>query len=91
MRKFLCMLALALTNASAVAQVPVTAAPDELALLKSSDPQLAKNKKRVYDFWREVIDRVRHVPHRKWQNRRTLGCGPETPGSVSRLARPIPS
>lgn len=60
MRKYVCMLALALTCASALAQVPVTAAPDELALLKSSDPQLAKNKRLVYDFWREVIE-ARHL------------------------------
>lgn len=40
----------------ALAQVPVTAAPDQLALLKSEDPQLAANKRLVFDFWREVFE-----------------------------------
>jgi len=42
--------------APAQAQVPVTAAPDHAALLASGDPQLAKNKWLVYDFWREVFE-----------------------------------
>ncbi len=37
------------------AQVPVAVATDQAALLKSSDPKLAANKKLVYDFWREVF------------------------------------
>ena len=41
---------------AARAQVPVTAAPDHAALLASADPQLAKNKRLVYDFWREVFE-----------------------------------
>jgi predicted SnoaL-like aldol condensation-catalyzing enzyme len=40
----------------AQAGAPVTAAPDQQALLKSSDPQLADNKKLVYDFWRVVLE-----------------------------------
>jgi predicted SnoaL-like aldol condensation-catalyzing enzyme len=47
--------ALALSGA-AQAQVPPTAAPDQLALLKSSDPKLAANKKLVFDVYREVIN-----------------------------------
>ena len=40
------------------ADTPVTAiAPDsQQQLLQSTDPQLAANKKLVFDFWREVID-----------------------------------
>jgi predicted SnoaL-like aldol condensation-catalyzing enzyme len=38
------------------AQVPVTAAPDQAALLASPDPRLAANKRFVYDFWREVFE-----------------------------------
>jgi predicted SnoaL-like aldol condensation-catalyzing enzyme len=38
------------------AQVPVTPNPDHEQLLASSDPQLAANKKLVYDFWREVFE-----------------------------------
>lgn len=38
------------------AQVPVTPAPDHAVLLQSADPQLARNKRLVYDFWREVFE-----------------------------------
>jgi len=38
------------------AQVPVTAAPDQAALLASPDARLAANKRFVYDFWREVFE-----------------------------------
>jgi predicted SnoaL-like aldol condensation-catalyzing enzyme len=31
-------------------------ATDQLALLKSSDPKLARNKKHVFDFWRIVYE-----------------------------------
>ena len=41
---------------SVTAQVPVTANPDHDALLGSNDPQLAKNKRLVYDMWRTLID-----------------------------------
>jgi predicted SnoaL-like aldol condensation-catalyzing enzyme len=37
------------------AQVPPTAAPDQAALLKSSDPKLAANKKLVFDMYRAII------------------------------------
>ena len=39
-----------------VAQVPVSASADHDALLASSDPKLAQNKRLVYDFWREVFE-----------------------------------
>lgn len=42
--------------APAWGQVPVTAAPDQEALLASADARLAANKKLVYDFWREVFE-----------------------------------
>jgi len=45
---------------SAPAQVPPTAAPDQLAMLKDSNPKLARNKKFVFDFWRIVYE-GRHV------------------------------
>lgn len=60
MKKYLCVLALALSCAPVFAQVPVTPAKDQTSLLKSSDPTLARNKKLVYDFWREVIE-ARHL------------------------------
>ncbi len=37
------------------AQVPPVAAPDQMALLKSSDPKLAANKKLVFDMYRAII------------------------------------
>jgi predicted SnoaL-like aldol condensation-catalyzing enzyme len=39
----------------AYAQVPPTPAPDQMALLNSSDPKLAANKKLVFDMWRAII------------------------------------
>jgi len=35
--------------------VPPVAAPDQAALLKSTDPKLAANKKLVFDMWRAII------------------------------------
>lgn len=48
------VLALAMTTVHA--QVPVKADPDQQAMLRSKDPGIAKNKKLVYDFWREVFE-----------------------------------
>ncbi|MGC1459989.1 MAG: nuclear transport factor 2 family protein [Steroidobacteraceae bacterium] len=47
-------LALALTG-SGLAQVPPTGVTDQAALLKSSNPKLAANKKLVFDMWRAII------------------------------------
>ena len=41
---------------AAHAQVPVMPNPDHESMLQSKDPQLAKNKRFVYDFWREVFE-----------------------------------
>jgi predicted SnoaL-like aldol condensation-catalyzing enzyme len=56
MRSFLvsCGFALACAGA-AFAQVPPVAAPDQAALLKSSDPKLEANKKLVFDMYRAII------------------------------------
>jgi len=43
-------------SSSAFAQVPVRPNPDHASLLASSDPNLADNKRLVYDFWREVFE-----------------------------------
>ncbi|MCV2363911.1 nuclear transport factor 2 family protein [Paucibacter sp. DJ1R-11] len=40
----------------AQAQQPVTAQADHELLLRSDDAHLAANKRRVYDFWREVFE-----------------------------------
>ena len=57
MRKLVCILGMTIgLSLAAHAQVPVTPGPDQQAMLKSSDPKVAKNKKLVYDFWREVFE-----------------------------------
>lgn len=38
------------------AQTPVSANPGHAPMLASSDPQLAANKRLVYDFWRKVFE-----------------------------------
>lgn len=50
------LIALVLFCCAAHPQVPPVAAPDQLAMLKSSDPILARNKRRVFDFWRIVFE-----------------------------------
>jgi len=45
-----------LLAAASHAQVAVTAANDQDALLRSADPQRAANKRLVYDFWRSVLE-----------------------------------
>ncbi len=40
----------------ALAQEPVMVSRNQQALLGSDDPQLAANKKLVYDFWRVILD-----------------------------------
>jgi len=49
-----CGFALACSGAT-YAQAPPTAAPDQAALLKSSEPKLAANKKLVFDMYRAII------------------------------------
>jgi predicted SnoaL-like aldol condensation-catalyzing enzyme len=58
MKKPRLFLALALTSlvAMAHAQVPPVGSPDQLSMLASPDPQLAKNKRLVFDFWRIVYE-----------------------------------
>ena len=43
-------------QSATIAQVPVRANSDHAALLASTDPKLAENKRLVYDFWREVFE-----------------------------------
>jgi predicted SnoaL-like aldol condensation-catalyzing enzyme len=52
------LLALLLTSLGAVAhaQVAPVQGPDQLAMLKSDDPHLARNKRLVFDFWRIVFE-----------------------------------
>ncbi|HTY92539.1 MAG TPA: nuclear transport factor 2 family protein [Steroidobacteraceae bacterium] len=45
---------------STTAQVAPTENPDQLSMLKDSNPRLARNKKFVFDFWRIVYE-ARHL------------------------------
>ena len=56
MPAFLLTILVACLPPAARAQVPVTPNPDHESMLQSKDPQLAKNKRLVYDFWREVFE-----------------------------------
>ena len=51
--------ALALAAAPLFGALPVAPATDQAALLKSSDPTLARNKKNAYDFYRIVLRGLR--------------------------------
>lgn len=42
--------------ATAGAQVPPVESSDQLSMLKSDNPQLARNKRLVFDFWRIVYE-----------------------------------
>jgi predicted SnoaL-like aldol condensation-catalyzing enzyme len=54
-RHFILCAALALAAPLLPAQAPPVPAPDQLALLKSSDPKLAANKKLVFDMYRAIV------------------------------------
>lgn len=47
---------LAFASTMAAAQVKVAPAARQEAFLNSPDAKLARNKKLVYDFWREIVD-----------------------------------
>jgi predicted SnoaL-like aldol condensation-catalyzing enzyme len=53
---FLLMLGAMSAPPPALAQVPVTAAADQAALLKDKNPEMAANKKLVFDFLRIVLN-----------------------------------
>lgn len=55
MKTLACLLMLITLTPPLLAQEPVTLHPDQQALIQSDDPQLAANKKLVFDFWREVF------------------------------------
>jgi predicted SnoaL-like aldol condensation-catalyzing enzyme len=55
MKALVCLLSLGILSAPVHAQLPVTTHPNQRPLLQSDNPQLAANKKLVFDFWREVF------------------------------------
>jgi predicted SnoaL-like aldol condensation-catalyzing enzyme len=60
MRRLACLLAIAFGCVPVLAQVATTPHPNPESLLRSDDARLARNKKLVYDFWREVLE-ARHL------------------------------
>jgi predicted SnoaL-like aldol condensation-catalyzing enzyme len=56
MKNIILSIALSMAAMASNAQVPVTPGADQQAMLKSSDPKVAANKKLVFDFWREVFE-----------------------------------
>jgi predicted SnoaL-like aldol condensation-catalyzing enzyme len=50
------LLLAAFVTTAAHAQEPPVPAKDQLAMLKSDDPKLARNKQLVFDFWRIVYE-----------------------------------
>ncbi|HKJ42254.1 MAG TPA: nuclear transport factor 2 family protein [Sunxiuqinia sp.] len=55
MKKMTWLIILCIFTTTLSAQLPVKVCTNQQALLKSDDPQLAANKKLVFDFWREVF------------------------------------
>jgi predicted SnoaL-like aldol condensation-catalyzing enzyme len=49
-------IAFACISSKTYAQVEVKPLSDQRSMLQSNDPQLAQNKKLLYDFWREVFE-----------------------------------
>ncbi len=58
MEKFILFIAIAviIVSSKTFAQEQVKALANQRTLLQSHDSKLAKNKKLVYDFWREVVE-----------------------------------
>ena len=56
MRAIATALALLFVAGASFSAEPVVETQDQAALLKSNDPQLAANKKLVYDMWRTFIN-----------------------------------
>jgi predicted SnoaL-like aldol condensation-catalyzing enzyme len=58
MKKVMVCIAMVLAGliGTSAAQVPPAPAADQLAMLASPDPKLARNKKLVFDFWRIVYE-----------------------------------
>ena len=56
MKMIACAVALLALSTAALAAEPVVPAADQTALLASSDPHLAANKKLVFDMWRTLLE-----------------------------------
>lgn len=95
---FACAAIVATLWMPAFAQTPVSANPDHATMLASSDPQLAANKRLVYDFWREVFEAGNVALAEKYVAESYIQHNPNVPngrgalvGFVSRrLLAPLP-
>ena len=79
------------------AQVPVTPNPDHESMLQSKDPQLAKHKRLVYDFWREVFEAAHMDLAPKYMAETYIQHNPRVPTGrqafidfFSRVRKPLP-
>lgn len=76
-----CMSTTAFAQNPDTTPAPLVPAADQLALIQSSDPKLARNKKHVWDFWRIVyegghMDRVEEfMTERYIQHNPNVGSG----------------
>lgn len=68
-----------LSMSAAFAQVPVTASADHETMLASADPQLAENKRLVYDFYREVLEAGHLDLSSKYLNETYIQHNPRVP------------
>jgi predicted SnoaL-like aldol condensation-catalyzing enzyme len=80
MKRFVCFLFLILFAGVAYAQAPVKVAENQQALLESDDPQLAANKKVVFDFWREVFQARNMDLAPKYMKEDYIQHNPNVPG-----------
>ena len=82
----------------AFAQTPVSPNPDHAPMLASSDPQLAANKRLVYDFWREVFESGNVALAEKYVAESYIQHNPNVPNGraplvgfvASRIPAPLP-
>ncbi|MGZ5236682.1 MAG: nuclear transport factor 2 family protein [Caldimonas sp.] len=80
-----------------LAQVAVTANPDQEQMLASADPKPAANKRLVYDFWREVFEGAHMEFAEKYMAESYIQHNPNVPTGraafvefFSRVAKPKP-
>jgi len=80
MKKLIILFVLVSIPASMIfGQIPVEIAQDQQALLESDNPQLAANKKLVFDFWREVFQARNMGPAPKYMAEDYIQHNPTVP------------
>lgn len=70
---------------------PLVPATDQLALLESSDPKLARNKKHVFDFWRIVYEGGHMDRVAEFMNEEYIQHNPNVPSGRDWFVRTIGS